>query len=71
MAVSSVKASSVDWGTNQVQGQEAAARQASGGANQGQGDILISIKSYELRLEHNYHALKVHRVLVIQKEAEY
>lgn len=54
-----------------MQGQEATAGQASGGANQGRGDILISIKPYELRLEHNYHALKVHTVLVIQKEAEY
>lgn len=55
-----------------MQGKEAAAEQASGGANQGQGDILISIKPYELRLEHtNYHTLKVHRVFVIQKEAEY
>lgn len=62
----------MDWETNQVQGQEAAGGQASGGANQGQGDILISIKPYELRLEHtNYHILKVHRVFVIQKEAEY
>lgn len=61
----------MDWGTSQGQGQEAAARQASGVANQGQGDILISIKPYELRLKHaNYHTLKVYRVLVIQKEAE-
>lgn len=55
-----------------MHGQEAAAGQASGGANHGKGDILISIKPYELRLKHtNYHTLKVHRVLVIQKEAEY